>query len=86
VCCFFSKSICGAKNKASCHPGYLIWSMTFLFSVRLTDLGDFGRYWGQNKAIVGVFNGSAVPGLVYCSTYFLARALVLVQKVYFVLF
>jgi hypothetical protein len=33
-------------------------SMTFF---RSTDFGDLGRYYGQNKAIVGVFNGPVVP-------------------------
>jgi hypothetical protein len=28
---------------------------------RSTDFGDLGRYYGQNKAIVGVFNGPVVP-------------------------
>jgi hypothetical protein len=38
----------------------LFWSRTFLFGVGLTDLGHFGRYFGQNKKIVSVFNGSVV--------------------------
>jgi hypothetical protein len=41
-------------------PSYLVWSRTFLLGVGLTDLGHFGRYFGQNKGIVGVFNGSVV--------------------------
>jgi hypothetical protein len=63
-------------------PGYLVWSRTFLLGVGLTDLGDFGRYQGQNKAIVGVFNGS----VVYCNCnvgivlIFLARAVLLINK------
>jgi hypothetical protein len=32
----------------------------FLLFAGLTDFSDFGRYYGQNKAIVGVFNGSVV--------------------------
>jgi hypothetical protein len=36
----------------------LVWSRTFLLGVGLTDLGHFGRYFGQNKEIVSVFNGS----------------------------
>jgi hypothetical protein len=38
----------------------LVWSITFLLGVGLTDLGHFGRYFGQNKEIVSVFNGSVV--------------------------
>jgi hypothetical protein len=38
----------------------LFWSRTFLLGVGLTDLGDFGRYFGKNKEIVSVFNGSVV--------------------------
>jgi hypothetical protein len=38
----------------------LVWSRTFLLGVGLTDLGHFGRNFGQNKTIVGVFNGSVV--------------------------
>ena len=41
-------------------PSYLVWSRTFLLGVGLTDLGHFGRYFGQNKEIVSVFNGSVV--------------------------
>jgi hypothetical protein len=44
-------------------PSYLLWSRTFLrflLGVGLTDLGHFGRYFGQNKEIVSVFNGSVV--------------------------
>ena len=58
-------------------PSYLVWSKTFLLGVGLTDLSGFGRYLGQNKAIVSVFNGSVVYfnvgiGLIFlggsCST------------------
>jgi hypothetical protein len=35
---------------------YLIRSRTFLLGVGLTDLGHFGRYFGQNKEIVSIFN------------------------------
>jgi hypothetical protein len=38
----------------------LVWSTTSLLGVGLTDLGHFGRYFGQNKEIVSVFNGSVV--------------------------
>jgi hypothetical protein len=41
-------------------PSYLVWSRTSLLGVGLADLGHFGRYFGQNKEIVGVFNGSVV--------------------------
>jgi hypothetical protein len=41
-------------------PSYFFWSRTFLLGVGLTDLGHFGRYFGQNKEIVSVFNGSVV--------------------------
>jgi hypothetical protein len=41
-------------------PGYLVWSTAFLLGVGSTDLDDVGRYWGQNKAVVGFFNGPAV--------------------------
>jgi hypothetical protein len=30
----------------------------FLLGVGLTDLGPFGRYFGQNKEIASVFSGS----------------------------
>jgi hypothetical protein len=39
---------------------YLVWSRTFLLSVRVDGLSRFGRHLGQNKAIVSVFNGSVV--------------------------
>jgi hypothetical protein len=67
-----------------CPPGYLGWSITFLLGVGLTDLGDFGRYWywGQNKAIVGIFNGSVV--YLYCDVgvvlIFFARFVLLVKN------
>jgi hypothetical protein len=35
-------------------------SGTFLLGVGFTDLGGFGRYFGQNKEIVSVFNGPVV--------------------------
>jgi hypothetical protein len=38
----------------------LVWSRTFLLGDGLTDLGHFGRYFGQNKEIVSVFNGPVV--------------------------
>jgi hypothetical protein len=45
-------------------PSYLVWSRTFLLGVGLTDVGHFGRYFGQNKEIVSVFNGSLVYGWI----------------------
>jgi hypothetical protein len=33
-------------------PGYFFWSRTFLLGVGLTDLDDFGRYFGQNGSAV----------------------------------
>jgi hypothetical protein len=41
-------------------PRYFVLSRTFLLGVGLTDLGHFGRYFGPNKEIVSVFNGSVV--------------------------
>jgi hypothetical protein len=41
-------------------PNNLVWSRTFLLGVGLTDLGHFGRYFGQNKEIVSALNGSVV--------------------------
>jgi hypothetical protein len=38
-------------------------------------LGDFGRYWGQNKAIVGDFNGSVVYFNVGFGLTFFGRSL-----------
>jgi hypothetical protein len=57
----------------------LVWSRTSLLAVGSTDLGDFGRYWGQNNAIVGVFNGPVVYVNVRVVLIFLARAVVLVK-------
>jgi hypothetical protein len=57
----------------------LVWSTAFLLGVGLADLGDFGRYWGQNKAKVGVFNGSLVYYNVGIVLIFLAR-IVLIAK------
>jgi hypothetical protein len=53
--------------------GYLVWSITFFLGVGLTDLGDFGRYWGQNKAVVSDFSGSVVHCNVGIVLIFLAR-------------
>jgi hypothetical protein len=36
---------------------------------RSTNFGDLGRYYGQNKAIVGVFNGPVVPFIMGGLTY-----------------
>ena len=54
-------------------PSYLVWSKTFLLGVGLTDLSEFGRYLGQNKAIVSVFNGSVVYFNVGIGLTFLGR-------------
>jgi hypothetical protein len=66
----------------------LVWSRTFLLGVGLTDLGHFGRYFGQNKEIVSAFNGSVVYfnvgiGLM---TYFLGRRCITRHELYFQLF
>jgi hypothetical protein len=61
-------------------PSYLVWSRTFLLGAGLTDLGDFGRDWGQNKAVVGIFNGPVVYVNVGIGLIFLARAVVLVKN------
>jgi hypothetical protein len=65
-------------------PSYLGWSKTFLFGVGLTDLSDFGRYLGQNKAIVSVFNIPVSSFNVGVVLNFLARVVVLVTN--FILF
>jgi hypothetical protein len=54
-------------------PSYLVWSRTFLFGVGLADLGDFGRYFGQNKEIVSVFYGPVVHFNAVTVLIFLAR-------------
>ena len=41
-------------------PSYLVLSKTFLLGVGLTDLSEFGRYLGQNKAIVSDFHGPVI--------------------------
>ena len=64
-----------------CPPGYLVWSKTFLLGVGIMDLGDFGRYyWGQNKAIVVVYNGLVVYCNVGVVLIFLARAVVFLSR------
>jgi hypothetical protein len=55
-------------------PSYFLGSRTFLLSVGLTDLGHFGRYFGQNKEIVSVFNGSVVCFDVGIGLTFLGRS------------
>jgi hypothetical protein len=55
-------------------PCCFVWSRTFLLGVGLTDLGHFGRYFGQNKEIVSVFSGSVVyfnVGIGLTFSYFL---------------
>ena len=67
-------------------PSYLVWSRTFLLGVGLTDLGHFGRYFGQNKEIVSVFNGSVVYFNVGIGLTFLGRCCSTRQELYFQLF
>jgi hypothetical protein len=67
-------------------PSYLVWSRTFLLGVGLTDLGHFGRYFGQNKEIVSVFNGSVVYFKVGIGLTFLGRCCSTRQELYFQLF
>lgn len=59
-------SAAGSGNRAA-FPG-VFWAVGCVSGA--LNLGDFGRYWGQNKAIVGVCNGSVVycnVGVVYLS-------------------
>ena len=65
-------------------PSYLVWSKTFHLGVGLTDFSEFGRYLGQNKAIVSDFHGPVVYFNVIVVLILLARAVVLVAK--FILF
>jgi hypothetical protein len=65
---------------------YLVWSRTFLLGVGLTDLGRFGRYFGQNKEIVSVFNGSVVYFNVGIGLTFFGRCCSNRQELYFQLF
>jgi hypothetical protein len=55
-------------------PSYLVWSRTFLLGVGLTDLSHFGRYVGENKETVSVFNGSVVYFNVGIGLTFLGRS------------
>jgi hypothetical protein len=61
-------------------PSYLGCSRTFLLVVGFTDLSHFGRDFGQNKAIVSVFNKSEGYFNVGVVLIFLARAVVLVTN------
>ena len=65
---------------------YLVWSRTFLLGVGLTDLGHFGRYFGQNKEIVSVFNGSVVYFNVGIGLTFVGRSCSTCPELYFQLF
>jgi hypothetical protein len=66
---------------------YLVWSRTFLLGVGLADLDDFGRYFGQNKEIVSVFNnGSVVYFNVGIGLTFLGRCCSTRRELYFQLF
>jgi hypothetical protein len=64
-------------------PSYLVWSRTFLLGVGLTDLGHFGRYFGPNKEIVSVFNGSVVYFDVGIGLTFLGRSCSTSQELYY---
>jgi hypothetical protein len=63
-------------------PSYNLWSRTFLLVVGLEDLGGFGRYFGQNKEIVSVFNGSVVCFNVGIGLIFLGRCCSTRQELY----
>ena len=67
-------------------PSYLVWSITLLLGVGLTDLGHFGRYFGQNKEIVSVFNGSVIYFNVGIGLTSLGRCCSTCQELYFQLF
>jgi hypothetical protein len=67
-------------------PSYLVWSRTSLLGVVLADLGDFGRYFGQNKEIVSVFNGSVVCFDVGIGLSFFSRSCSTRQELYLQLF
>jgi hypothetical protein len=58
----------------------LVWSRIFLLGVGLTDLSEFDRYFGKNKAIVSVFNGPVIYFHVVVVLIFLARIVVLVAN------
>ena len=64
-------------------PSYLVWSKTFLLGVGLTDLSEFGRYLGQNKAIVSDFHGPVIYFHVIVVLIFLARVVVLVANFFY---
>jgi hypothetical protein len=64
-------------------PSYFVWSRTFLLGVGLTDLGHLGRYFGQNKEILSVFNGSVVYFNVGIVLTFLGRCCSTRQGIYF---
>ena len=51
-------------------PSYLVLSKTFLLGVGLTDLSEFGRYLGQNKAIVSDFHGPVIYFNPFAATFF----------------
>jgi hypothetical protein len=54
--------------------------------VGLTALGHFGRYFGQNKEIVSVFNGSVVYFNVGIGLTFVGRCCSTRHELYFQLF
>ena len=61
-------------------PSYLVLSKTFLLGVGLTDLSEFGRYFGQNKAVVSVFNRPVIYFNVVFVLILLARIVVIVKN------
>ena len=65
-------------------PSYLVLSKTFLLGVGLTDLSEFGRYFGQNKAVVSDFHGPAIYFNVIVVLIVLARIVVIAAN--FILF
>jgi hypothetical protein len=64
----------------------MVCSRTFLLGVVLTDIGHFGRYFGQNKEIVSVLNGYVVYFNVGIRLTFLGRCCITRQELYFQLF
>ena len=61
-------------------PSYLVLSKTFLLGVGLTDLSEFGRYLGQNKAIVSDFHGLVIYFNVIVVFIVLAKVVLLITN------
>jgi hypothetical protein len=59
---------------------YLVWSRTFPPWCWVNGFNHFDRNFGQNKAVVSVFNGSVVYCNVGIVLIFLARVVVLVKN------